>query len=190
MGEVDVNRPVSQSSKIAGHEIAHLLAAHHHFANCAEGNKQTVTQDLAPCTLLFNDVGLISLAFSTLEGAVVRDYALEYANDTPTTEPPKPWDGEAVERSVTLKINSRGDASGHVTTTPKAAVYCSYEVPVRLERKGASGWKPLRDGTTDDGSTFRFRVSSKGRYRVAAPEHITDFGSKCAAATSRPTKTS
>jgi len=190
VGEVDINRRISRSSKIAGHEIAHLLAAHHHFANCAEGNKQTLTQDGAPCTLMFNDVGLISLAFSTLEGAVVRDYALEYANETPTSEPTeKPWDGETVERSVTLKIDSHRVASGKVATSPRSAVYCSYEVPVRLERKAASGWEPVRDGKTDEESTFRFRVRSSGRYRVAAPEYVTDFDSKCAAATSRSTKT-
>ncbi len=118
------------SGKIAAHEIAHLLAAHHHFANCVEGDPSDVLTDLTPCTLLFNDVGFISLKFSTLEGAVVRRYAVDYADNTPTapggrpsptpSEPqpsPSPGGGPSpdpepspqpdtpvVERTVTLKL--------------------------------------------------------------------------------------
>jgi hypothetical protein len=69
---------VRESAVIAAHEISHLLAAHHHFANCVEGNDDIAEDRFHPCTLMFNQVPPISLRFSTLEAAVVRRWALEY----------------------------------------------------------------------------------------------------------------
>ena len=74
--------------KVAAHEIAHLLGAQHHYANCAEGDPEATRQDLTPCTLMFNDVLLVSLRFATLESAVTRGHALAYADETPSGPPP------------------------------------------------------------------------------------------------------
>ncbi|HUR50185.1 MAG TPA: M12 family metallo-peptidase [Acidimicrobiales bacterium] len=69
-----------KTAKIVAHELAHLLGAHHQYANCAEGAPSEMDRNEAsPCTLMFNDVGLLSLAFGTLEGTVARGYASEYA---------------------------------------------------------------------------------------------------------------
>lgn len=68
-------------AKVLTHEVAHLLGAHHHYANCAEGAATQLPRGdlLGPCTVMINDVGLAWLHFSTLEGAVVRGYTAEFA---------------------------------------------------------------------------------------------------------------
>ena len=67
------------TAKVTAHELAHLFGAHHQYANCAEGIPSEIDQgEASPCTLMFNDVGLVSLAFSAVEGTVVRGYALEH----------------------------------------------------------------------------------------------------------------
>lgn len=67
------------AAKITAHELAHLFGAHHQYANCVEGIPSEMDQsEASPCTVMFNDVGLVSLAFSALEGSVVRGYALEH----------------------------------------------------------------------------------------------------------------
>lgn len=68
------------SAKVAAHEIGHLLGAHHHYANCAEGIPSELTQlEVSPCTLMFNSVDGASLNFSTANGLVVRGHAEAYA---------------------------------------------------------------------------------------------------------------
>lgn len=70
----------NHGAKIAAHEIAHLLGAHHHYASCVEGVSSQPTEDAASvCTLMINDLSLASLDFSTLNQAVVRGYADAYA---------------------------------------------------------------------------------------------------------------
>lgn len=68
------------TAKIAGHELGHLLGAHHHYANCAEGAEgaSTVT-DVSPCSLMANFVDFLALKFGTAESAVIRGHSLEYA---------------------------------------------------------------------------------------------------------------
>jgi hypothetical protein len=70
-----------QSAKIMAHEVGHLLGAHHHYANCAEGvPTETVPDALSVCTLMINDIGLASLNFSTLNGTIVRGHAVDFAS--------------------------------------------------------------------------------------------------------------
>lgn len=77
------------TAKVAAHEIAHLLGAHHHYANCAEGAPAAVEDSqLLTCTVMFNDVGAVNLHFSTLEAAVVRGHVIEFADRKPVTDPP------------------------------------------------------------------------------------------------------
>lgn len=75
-----LRRFVYASAKTAGHEIGHLLGAHHHYANCAEGVPTELEhKEVSPCTLMFNFLNLISLNFGQIEGAVVRGHAVEFA---------------------------------------------------------------------------------------------------------------
>ena len=77
------------TAKIAAHEIAHLLGAHHHYANCVEGTPAAVAdRHLGTCTMMFNDVGLVNLQFSTLEAAIVRGHALKFADRPPSEGSP------------------------------------------------------------------------------------------------------
>lgn len=70
-----------EAAKIAAHEIGHLLGAAHEYANCAEGSDMEPTQDaLGICSVMFNDLGLIGSRFSTIEGAVARAYAVDFAS--------------------------------------------------------------------------------------------------------------
>jgi hypothetical protein len=79
------------TAKVAAHEIAHLLGAHHHYANCVEGAATKLDDThLGTCTMMFNDVGLVNLRFSALEGAVVRGHALAYADRKPEEAKPAP----------------------------------------------------------------------------------------------------
>ena len=63
------------AAKVLAHELGHLLGAQHHYANCAEA----AAGGDAPCTLLFNDLSLQSLKFSTLNSSVVRGAAQQFA---------------------------------------------------------------------------------------------------------------
>ncbi len=72
----------NMTGKIFAHEIGHLLGAHHHYANCAEGVPSDPVDDvLSTCTLMFNDVGLVSLNFSSFNSAVTRGHVGTYGND-------------------------------------------------------------------------------------------------------------
>lgn len=76
LGLVGANRNLT--AKVAAHEIGHLMGGHHHYANCAEGIL-TETDELSPCTLMFNDVGLASLNFSAVNKLVVQGHGQLYA---------------------------------------------------------------------------------------------------------------
>jgi len=73
---------VNGSAVVAAHEIGHLMGAHHHYANCAEGlaSDELLALELTPCTLMFNAVNTASLRFSTVNTAVVRGHAVDYAS--------------------------------------------------------------------------------------------------------------
>jgi hypothetical protein len=70
---------VDTHPEVAAHELGHLMGAHHHYANCVEGNLQGALDDLSPCTLMFNYIDFQSLNFGTLEGLTVRGHAVQYA---------------------------------------------------------------------------------------------------------------
>lgn len=67
-------------SKVAAHEIAHLLGGQHHLANCVEGvTSELEVPEVSPCTLMFNTVELASFNLSTANARIVRAYAFKYA---------------------------------------------------------------------------------------------------------------
>lgn len=208
VGETDTSddRYVRRSAVIAAHEIAHLLAAHHHFANCAEGNKEETVRYGQPCTLMFNDLFFISLGFSTLEAAVVRAYALEYADATPTSPPPPPPpsptpdpsgtpdetspESPSIERSISLTIGERWRAKGAVDATGAGSTACRSNVAVILERRNASGaWVEKEVTYSDEDGRFLFRLSHRGTYRAKVDPSYTPEREHCPAATSPPAKT-
>lgn len=90
VGEDLANRPggsimglsygLDRAARIFGHELAHLLGAHHHYSNCGEGIAGAATRaDSHPCTVMFPTLDGISLVFGALEGTVARGYADRYA---------------------------------------------------------------------------------------------------------------
>jgi predicted Zn-dependent protease len=68
------------AAKTTAHEMGHLLGGQHHFANCVEGIDLSNLLAFTPCTLMFNDVSLFTMRFSTVNGLIVRGYALKYAS--------------------------------------------------------------------------------------------------------------
>ena len=74
-----------RTAKVATHEIAHLLGAHHHYSNCAEGDHADPSDDVGgECTVMTPDVFFVSMKFGTLESVVVRGHAVEYADQEET----------------------------------------------------------------------------------------------------------
>lgn len=68
------------SAKIAAHELGHLLGAHHHYFNCAEGATTEVSElEPSPCTLMSPFIDFGSINFGAAEAAVVRGHAEAYA---------------------------------------------------------------------------------------------------------------
>lgn len=133
--------------KVAAHEIAHLLGAQHHYANCAEGDPEALRQDLTPCTLMFNDVLLVSLRFATLERSVARGHALAYADDTPSGPPP------AAARSISLRREGRR-VQGRIVSAD-AIPGCTRWVSVVLQVRQGREWIDARAVTTDADGAFR-----------------------------------
>lgn len=64
-------------AKIAGHELGHLLGAHHHYANCVQGieSSDVTNREPSACTLMHELIDLESLRFGSLEAVVIRGHA-------------------------------------------------------------------------------------------------------------------
>ncbi|MBI2212222.1 MAG: hypothetical protein HYU52_01130 [Acidobacteria bacterium] len=81
LNSLGLNPNVDAASETVAHEIGHLLGAHHHYANCVEGNLSSGgPSDVSPCTLMFPAVNFASLNFAALEGAVVRGHTVQHAS--------------------------------------------------------------------------------------------------------------
>ena len=70
------------SAKIAAHEMGHLLGAHHHYGNCAEGDRNTAGGgEPSICTLMWPvQLSYAALNFGTFESAVIRGHAVDFAS--------------------------------------------------------------------------------------------------------------
>lgn len=146
------------TAKIAAHEIAHLLGAHHHYANCAEGDKGAIVPEMALCTVMINDVGLVSLQFSTLERSVVRGHVAAFAADTPTGPEP------AHERSISLSVKGKPVARGTVRSSHYA---CIADVTVEIEIKQRDGWARVATTEAKPNGTYEAPIDKRfGTYRA------------------------
>lgn len=80
LNSLGLNPNVDATAEVFAHEIGHLMGAHHHYSNCAEGNLTSAgPSDVSPCTLMFPAVNFASLNFAALEGATVRGHAFHHA---------------------------------------------------------------------------------------------------------------
>lgn len=70
------------SAEAIAHEIGHVLGGLHEYKSCAEGVSadDATNRDPSPCTIMSDVVDLASPHFGTVEGAVVRGYALQFAD--------------------------------------------------------------------------------------------------------------
>jgi hypothetical protein len=149
------------SGRVAAHEVAHLLGAHHHYANCAQADPSEAAAHLFICTLMFNDVLFISLRMSTVESAAVRGYALAYANATPTGPPP------LKERTLEMKFTKVG-IRGKLNSDLRE---CAMLMDVALERFKRGSWVVVGEAATDQNGEFDLKLALKpGRYRTNVKE--------------------
>lgn len=80
LNSMGLNPNVDAGSEVFAHEIGHLMGAHHHYANCVEGQLTSGSPtDVSPCTLMFPAVNFASLNFAALEGGTVRGHAVNHA---------------------------------------------------------------------------------------------------------------
>jgi hypothetical protein len=70
------------SAKIAAHEIGHVMGAHHHYGNCAEGDRSTDGGgEPSLCTIMWpTDVDLMGMKFGAVESSVIRGHAVRFAS--------------------------------------------------------------------------------------------------------------
>lgn len=177
------------TAKIAGHELAHLLGAHHHYANCAEGAPTAVEDRHAfTCTMMFNDVGAVNLRFSTVEAAVVRGHALEYAHERVDPPPSDPDPAATYGRTLTLEFRKHLIARGRLSAGD--AQDCVSSMELRVERWNGGKWRVAQEVVTKEDGTFRTRLKDRpGRYRAHARETEVGGGSsRCGAAASAPVR--
>jgi hypothetical protein len=71
------------SAKIAAHEIGHLMGAHHHYGNCAEGDRSTDGGgEPSLCTIMWSYTHEYrAMNFGALERGVIRGHAVRFASN-------------------------------------------------------------------------------------------------------------
>ncbi|HEV2756581.1 MAG TPA: M12 family metallo-peptidase [Actinomycetota bacterium] len=176
------------TAKIAGHEIGHLMGAHHHYANCAEGSPGAVEEGgPTPCSLMTNFVDFMSLIFNNLEGSVVRGHAAQFATAGPDAD-------RIASSSVTFTFES-GVARGTVSSS---AATCRGRAEIRLQRYTDElefvdqEWADVATGRVRNGKFKINAPGASGQLRAFYPEQSFEDaqgGIVCAQAASAPLKT-
>lgn len=70
------------TAKIMGHEIGHLMGAHHHYQTCGHhAVGETLAGGFGACSLMTNFVDFTTYEFSVLNGGIIRANAVEWAHD-------------------------------------------------------------------------------------------------------------
>ena len=152
---------VDRNAETLGHELGHLMGAHHHYANCAQGigPDDVANREPAPCTLMFNFLDFTSINFSVINSAIVKGHALAYASDTPTSD-------EVFDRSVSIALTGHLRAEGTVTSKgPKA---CFAGVGVEILKEGDEGaWAQVARAGTNRSGNYRVDLKDEaGNYRA------------------------
>ena len=132
------------AAKITAHEIGHLFGGQHHFANCVEGlhSDAATGGDSSPCSLMFNSADFIALRFGTVNGRIVRGYALMYAaaNDAVAAPPADPAvtsgspDGARAEGSVASAPRHPATGGAGAPLLAAALFVAAFGVRSRLKR--------------------------------------------------------
>lgn len=152
---------VDRNAETLSHELGHLMGAHHHYANCAQGvgTDDVANREPAPCTLMFNFLDFTSINFSSVNVAVVKGHALAYAADTPSPD-------KVFDRTVSISLSGHLWAAGKVTTTgPKS---CLAGITVEILKEGESGtWTRTATATTKRSGSYRVEIDDgAGAYRA------------------------
>lgn len=68
--------------ELSTHEIGHLLGGEHHLANCVEeiDPDDELAGEFSPCTVMMAQPELQGLHFGSVNGRIVRQFALRYAS--------------------------------------------------------------------------------------------------------------
>ena len=73
---------IDSSAGFVAHEIGHLYGGKHNYANCVEGKVEDLASERTfnPCTTMWFESTPLSLGFSTINGLIIRQMALRYAD--------------------------------------------------------------------------------------------------------------
>jgi hypothetical protein len=164
--DADTGPGNNKSAKIAAHEIAHLLGAHHHYANCAEAPRDPgggITMLVSEaCTMMINDVGLASLGWSTLESSVVRGHVERFAIGAKMGPEPKH------ERELVFRINKKGVGKG---TIHSEVAQCIGTSAVSLQRKTSGQWSTVAEVESNPTADYTFEGPlARGIYRTSVSD--------------------
>jgi hypothetical protein len=175
-GQADTN----ESAKIATHEIAHLLGAHHHYANCAESEKSAnLLNEWAFCTIMVNDIGLASFDWSTLEASVVRAHVSDFAKGA--SMGPEPVHA----RELSLAINRAWKAKGAMDSEVAS---CVSDREVTIQRLARGNWISVVTVTPYSTGNFQHQLKARsGTYRAVVDSNYMvgdTHRETCSAATS------
>jgi hypothetical protein len=107
------------------------------------------------------------------EGAVLSEVAFQVAPPEPNCPFPILF-----KRTVTLHLVKSLVARGKVSTYDATApAECKANVPVKIQRRVAEGWKTVRTTTTRSTGSYRRRIPDRpGKYRAMAPTVVLSDG--------------
>ena len=169
------------TAKIAAHEIGHLMGAHHHYTNCAEGAPGAIAEvGPTPCTNMFPSLDEASLIFGTLEAAVIRGHTLDFASAGADINP--------VHSSAVTLTRRNSKVQGRVTSTNAS---CHKGVTVQVQSYSMKkGWTKEAETKTTKRGTYKLSApASQKQQRAFVPQSSFEVGREkhvCAQAASAP----
>lgn len=167
---VGLNFYVDRNAETVSHELGHLMGAHHHYANCAQGvgADDVTNREPAPCTLMFNFLDFTSINFSAINSAVVTGHAEQFASDTPGSD-------LVFDRVVELTLKGHLRAEGVVSSSgPKK---CVARVPLDIVRHDGRSWIHVTTTKTDRAGRYRVTLEDGSfSYRAQVGVHELDGG--------------
>lgn len=159
-----LNFYVDRNAETLAHELGHLMGAHHHYANCAQGvgADDVTNREPAPCTLMFNFLDFTSINLSAINGAVVKGHAIAYAAETPSPE-------DVFDRTVSISLKGHLQARGAISTSGPTA--CRKAIGVWIQKLETGGmWRLVATVTTNPAGRYRTPLDdADGTYRAQIP---------------------